>query len=320
MTAPRALMAAALVLALHAGARADDQGNFLVERDNVEIAPADAVKLLAIEVDNRIGDVTIEGRDGPGVSLAVIKRAPDAATLERLKVKLVPDPSGVIRVTAAVVLTGEEAQPLPTPLARVDIKLTVPRGVHLDVRAWNGKVSVTGVRGGLSLAANRADFEVTGVEGAVSTANTRGRQQIVDVKGEVSARNTFGDVVLDRVSGDSLEARVSEGGVVATHIRSRQVLITTTFGDILFRGELVAGGSYQISSHKGNVEVLVGGASFRLDAYSRDGTVDPQVELSDVARPEPGRLLGSFGGPGGRPAGLELRSILGDVRLGLVSE
>src|SRR5262249_13424752 len=51
-----------------------------IERDNVDIAPAPGVTIKTIEVDNRLGNVTVIGRDAPGITLSVVKKAPDAET------------------------------------------------------------------------------------------------------------------------------------------------------------------------------------------------------------------------------------------------
>lgn len=322
--------AAALVLAVATAAapplraaaeepRPEDRG-FLIERDTVTIDPHRHVTIDRVHVDNRLGDVTIVGHDEPTVSLTVMKRAPDDETLDRLKVNLVPDPSGRITVAASLTI-GDEARPVPAGTVRIDISLMVPRGAHVDVRAWNGKIVIAGMRAGANLAAHNADINVSDVRGPLTTSNTRGRQQITGVRGAVTADNTFGELSLDGISGESLAASVHEGTVVATRVRSRTVKLRTTIGDIHFTGELLAGGRYEIRSYKGDVDVRVSSRlSFRLEAYSREGQVDPQLELADVDRPEAGRLVGTFGPARKKPALVVVSSTAGDVRLGLMNE
>ena len=308
-------LAALLLPALPA--LADEEAGFLVERDNVEIAPARQVEIHAIDIDNRLGDIQVIGRDQPGISLAVVKRAPDEDALDRLKVNLVPDPSGVVRISSAL-LIGREARPIAAGQVRIDIKIFAPRAAAVRAKAWNGKLGVTGMEAGATLAAHDGDIAVTNVKGPVTTISTRGRQRLTGVAGVVSADDTYGDLALDTISGDALAARVHRGSVTATHIRSQVVSITTTFGDIQFRGELLAGGRYELRSYQGNVDARAQG-SFTVDARSRDGRIAPEVELRDAQRPEIGRLLGSYGG-GERPATLILSSTAGRVVFGLVNE
>src|SRR5262249_56344200 len=116
----------------------------------------------------------------------------------------------------------------------------------------------------------------------------------------------------------ALGARVHRGTVTATRIRWRMGSIMTTFGDIEMRGELLAGGRYELRSFHGNVAVHTQGP-FTVDASSRDGRIAPEIELRDAQRPEVGRLVGSYGS-GDRPASLVLSSTVGRVGFGLASE
>lgn len=308
----RALVATLLV-AVAAPALA---GEFVVERDNVEIAPAPEVRLSTIEIDNRLGDIQVIGRDQPGISLSVVKRAADEETLDRLKVNLVPDPAGIVRISSAL-LIGQETRPIAAGQIRIDIKIFAPRGAAVQARAWNGKLGVTGMEAGATLLAHEGDIVVTNVKGPVTTSITRGRQRLSDVAGAVSAGGTFGDVALDGISGDTLAARVHRGTVTASRVRSRSVAITTTFGDIQFRGEFMAGGRYELRSYAGNVDAKGSGA-FTVDATSRTWRVAPEVELAG-ARNESGRFVGSYG-TAGRPAVLVLSSAAGQVVFGLLRE
>jgi hypothetical protein len=106
--------------------------------------------------------------------------------------------------------------------------------------------------------------------------------------------------------------------MTATRIRSLMVSIMTTFGDILLRGELLAGGRYELRSYQENVTVRARSA-FIIDATSREGCLAPEVELDDARRSEAGRLDGSYG-RAEQPAALVLSSTDGRVLFGLASE
>jgi DUF4097 and DUF4098 domain-containing protein YvlB len=307
------------------------EGGFLIERDDVQIQPHAKVKVKSVAIDNRLGDVSVIGHDDPGVVVHVVKRGPDGETLDRLKVNLVTDPDGSITLGTAL-MAGDEARPLPARSIRIDITIEVPRSAHVDVKAWNGKVAVTGVKNGAALRAHAADLTVTDVNGKVTTDNTRGNQKLTSVKGTVSAENTYGDVALESVSGDSLAASVHQGRVIATRVKSRAVKLRTTFGDIQFTGELLAGGRYDLASYHGDVTVRLlppdsavtasssARMAFALDAYARDGKVDSRLELANATRPEEGRLVGSFGPTRGKPAVLSISSMAGSVSVGLLNE
>ena len=313
------LVAALALLLAPAAAAAQEPDAFVVERDNVEIAPAPGIEIERLDIDNRLGDVTIIGRDQPGISLAVVKRAPDEETLERLKVNLVPDPSGVVRISSAL-LVGEEMRAIAAGTVRIDIQVHAPRAAAARARAWNGNLGVTGMGRGADLTTHEGEIVVTNVQGAVVTRSMRGRQRLSDVTGPVTADETFGDVDLDGIRGASLAARVHRGTVTATRIRSQTVSITTTFGDIHFRGELAAGGRYELRSYRGNVDARAAGA-FEVEAWSRDGVVAPTVPVDAITR-EARRVVGRHGNwrGAGKPPILVLSSTAGSVTFGLGAE
>jgi DUF4097 and DUF4098 domain-containing protein YvlB len=170
---------------------------------------------------------------------------------------------------------------------------------------------------GADLMAHDGDIVVTNVKGQVSTTSMRGSQRLSEVSGSVTADETYGDVALDGISGSRLAARVHRGTVTASRVRVESVSITTTFGDIHFRGELAAGGRYELRSYKGNVDARTTGA-FEVNAWSRDGRIEPTLDLAGSRR-DGGRLLGAFG-RADRPALLLLSSTVGRVTFGLATE
>lgn len=308
--------------AAHAQKQVEKEGGFLIERDTVDIQPQDKIKVQAIAVDNRLGDVTVVGHDAPGVSLTVVKRAPDGEILDRLKVNLVTDPDGTITLGTSL-LPGQEARPLPAKSVRIDISLEVPRNVKVQVKAWNGKVSVAGVRAGASLEAHAGDITVTDVNGQVSAETSAGSQTLKGVRGEVKVESVDGGLALDGISGENLAASTHDAPIVATRVKSKNVRIRTTFGTIHFSGEVLAGGAVELASYKGNVDVQLvpsKGLALKLDAYARDGQVDSRLEMTDRIEPEKGRLMGTFGPARARPAILRVQSLVGDVRIGLAGE
>lgn len=298
--------------------RAAAEEPFLIERDTIDIDPSAGVRLHGIVVDNRLGDVSVVGHDEPGVSLTVVKRAPDGETLDRLKVNLVPDPAGVLLVSAAV-LFGRDARPVPAGVVRIDLTLAVPRQVHADIRAWNGRLAVSGLRGGARLVAHEADLRVDDLEGRVETISTRGEQRLAAIDGDLTASLVRGTMWLDEITGASLAASVHDGAVTARRISAKRVQIRTTFGRIDFEGELLAGGRAELRSYKGDVQVRLGGRTLALiDATAP--RLESRLALADEVRAG-GRLGGRLGsGTGAQPAGLLVSSACGLVSLGLIND
>lgn len=311
------LLPAFLLLGLCSSAAADEP--FVVEKDSVDLSPAPGVEIKELRIDNRLGDVSVVGTTAPGVSISVEKRAADEATLARLKVNLMPDPSGRVDVST-VLLASSDLERVPAGSVRIDVVIKVPQKARVDVRAWNGRVSATGLAAGATLATHEGDITVTESSGAVITRAVRGSQRLVGLRGLVSAEQGFGPISLDEIDGDFLAARAHHGSIDARHIRSHAVRIMTTFGDIHFRGELWAGGQYELRSREGNVDARVAG-NFNVDMQSRRGRLENRISGLRLAPREEGRLRGMYQtGSGSLPAGLEMSSVSGVVRVGLVSE
>jgi hypothetical protein len=305
------------VLALLPAAWAEPGEEALVQRDVVEVAPAKGTRIDRVEVDNRLGDVRVEGHDREAISILAVKRAPDQETMERLKVSLVPDPNGPVTITTAL-KAGREARPVPAGSIRVDLIVLVPRTARVQAQVWKGRVGVKGVDNGAELASDDGDIDVTSVSGAVRTHSGHGRHTIAQVFGAVDAQAVQGDMDFDQVRGDELDAVVYRGDVIGRRLRVRDLSVRITRGNARLQIEAVPGGRYAVASYWGNVEVkFTGRTAMRVLARSRSGA----VSLPPGFRRQTGRdgLVTAYSpspGRGGRaPAELDLRTRIGFVNL-----
>ena len=119
------------------GTSADGDGA-VVERSELSVAPSKK-PIHAVSIDNPLGDVRIEGHDGTSVAITTIKHAPDAATLSRLRVTLVPDPDGTVRLTAALG-DGRERPLAALGTIRIDLVVRVPRDARVEGRVGRGRL------------------------------------------------------------------------------------------------------------------------------------------------------------------------------------
>jgi len=285
----------------------------VVERDVVDVAPQEGVAIEGVQIDNRLGNVRVEGHDGDGITVLAVKRAPSDDVLERLKVSLVPDPNGPVRIRT-LLAAGPEARPIAAGTIAIDLVLRVPRNARAQVVVWRGNIIVKNIDRGGELTVNAGDIEVEHVSGAVSTRGMRGDQRFVEVIGDVEAEGVTGSLTMDVIRG-RLAARVHDGRIIARRVDSGDVALRTTTGDIDFSGTLRAGGTYRIASLRGNVSVEIArDAAVRIDARASGALIVPAAFR---ARRRGKRLVGLYGG-GQRPAGITLVSRLGDVRVGFV--
>ncbi|HKE13928.1 MAG TPA: hypothetical protein VKB80_03610 [Kofleriaceae bacterium] len=288
----------------------------MVQRDVVEVAPARGIQIELVDIDNRLGDVRIEGHDRETISILAVKRAPDQDTMERLKVSLVPDPDGPVTIKTSL-KAGQESRPIPAGSVRIDLVIMTPRHARVRAQVWKGRVGVKGVDNGAELVTDEGDIDVTEVSGSVTTQSGHGRHTFAQVYGAVDAQAVDGDMDLDLVRGDRLAAVVHMGDIIGRRIRVRDLSVRIVRGSVRLEGEAVAGGHYSVASYWGNVEVKFSSKGpMRVRAMARAG------EIHLPARFQRRRMEGSFvtgyaSGTAGirEPAEFELRTHIGMITL-----
>lgn len=298
------------------GASSSTARSGVYERDVVEVNPAPGIVFSRITVDNRLGGVRIEGHDHDVVVISAFKRAPDADTLERLKVTLVPDPGGPVRIRTAIT-AGPDARPIPGGSVAIDLVIRAPRSAGVEARVWNGHLAVIGMENGADLHANNGDIDVKNASGTIVTHSAGGTQQFAEVFGAVDAQALVGSMDLDMVRGERLEASVHEGRIQGRQVRVRYAWLHTVRGDIHLYGHAVVGGHYRVGSVRGNIEVQLAAAGpLRVDARAQGGTVSLPSSQTRRVQGE-GVVTGIWSQGQGAPARVELRSHIGNIRFSL---
>ncbi|MEZ4367035.1 MAG: hypothetical protein R2939_12225 [Kofleriaceae bacterium] len=242
----------------------------LVERSTVEVGPAGA-PISLVSIDNPIGDVRVEGHDGVGLKVVAIKRAPDALTLGRLRVSLVPDPSGAMRIVTAVDRRPEA--PLVTrDRVRIDLVVYAPREARVDARTVDGQLELVDMDAGGELDAGTGGITVRNVSGPIVARVIDAPVSISTVFGAVDATALTGDLDFTAVRGDRLSASVHRGRIDARDVRSREIDLVATIGDVRVVGDAVPGGTIRVATVTGSIAMQLRGA-VRVRARA------PRVEL-----------------------------------------
>jgi hypothetical protein len=290
------------------------------ERDVVEVDPVAGVRITDLSVDNRLGAVRIEGHDHESIVISALKRAPDTETLERLKVTLIPDPNGPVRISTSMG-PGSDARPIPSGAVEIDLVIRAPRSAQVKAQVWNDRLILIGMENGAELVANDGEIGVQNASGTIITHSAAGTQRFVEVVGTVDAQVIHGALDLAAVRGQRLDASVHEGSIEGRQVRVRQAWVRTIRGNIRFEGHAMAGGQYRIASVRGDIDVvLVAIAPIAVEAHAGAGTVTLPASLRRSRQPQSGMegmVVGFWGGARGEPAAVELRSRLGNIRLSL---
>jgi hypothetical protein len=117
-----------------------------------------------------------------------------------------------------------------------------------------------------------------------------------------------GDLELASVEGETVDATVYKGQIVAREVRGAAVRLRTTVGDIVFIGALRPNGRYELATLDGDVRLSLRPAPFRVEA--RAPTVSSRFPLVRGAAG-----LRAAGFPDGG-ATLRLTSERGEIELG----
>jgi hypothetical protein len=299
---------------------ADDDGE-VVERAELTVGPSRR-PISAVVIDNALGDVRVEGHDSDQVTIVSVKHAPDVDTLERLRVTLVPDPDGTVRLTTALG-DGRERPPVALGMLRIDLVIRVPRSARVDGRVGSGRLEVKNLDGGADLDAGAGKINVENVAGRVQSRSVDGDQPFATVFGDLDAHAVDADLELDTIRGRYLTAQIHSGSISARRVASRDVRLLAIDGDIHVDADTVdwrrQRGSIVVSSLRGDIDVSVR-ATVRLDVRARAG--GEVVLAGAVTRGGSQRWVEGQFGQAGRPSQLgtvKLESRYGDVAFSVVN-
>jgi hypothetical protein len=225
------------------------------EHSHLEVAPAgsDFRELIA---DNQLGDLKIVGYDGSALIIETDKQAPDSESLERLRVSLVPNPDGTVRLSTTAG-TSVESRPVAKSALRLDLVIKVPRSVRLDARVGSGTLTVENLDAGGELDTNSGTIAARNVAGGFTATTITGAQRFSTVFGAVDSSAVNADVAFDSVVGESLVASVHHGSITARRVRSQRIGLTTTEGSISLEAESNPGGIISVNSLRGDVKVTL---------------------------------------------------------------
>jgi hypothetical protein len=314
MTMLRALLLSAL---LSAPAAADAVAN-VIERARLEVQPAGKA-FKQITIDNALGDVVIEGYDGTAIQIETKKTAPDDEALERLRISLVPNPDGTVRITTTAD-RDKENKPLARRAVRIDLKVRAPRGARIEATAGAGTLTMSGMDAGGDLDTASGAIKVNNVSGELTTHSVSGNTSLASVFGSVDSQTLSSDLDFDSITGERLNASANHGKIAGRRVRSREVHLTTTHGKIVLEAEASLRGRVLVSSLKGDIDVRIRrtnttGLVVRAKAAKVDfGARAPQAGLQPVN----GWVETRLGVTAGTPALVEMRSRYGNVQFAII--
>jgi DUF4097 and DUF4098 domain-containing protein YvlB len=151
---------------------------------------------------------------------------------------------------------------IPSDDTRTDFEIRVPEDAELQIHDDSGTVSVNSVMG---------DMNVETVGAGVDLSDDAGYLTVKTIDGAFQCLRCAGRIEVSSISGN----------FKLLDVRSYQVRAQTSKGNILFSGEFLPNGMYEMKNYSGTIEVRFSpGDSFDLSATSLKGRVNNEAKLS----------------------------------------
>jgi hypothetical protein len=219
-----------------------------------------------LELENLSGDVDVTANNGDDVRITATKR-----------VRTSNESTGRSALSATDIQVSERSGFVsitsgPTRgrfgSVEIDYMISVPVGTALSLKTLSGDISVDGAAG------------------------------------DVRVNTTSGDVVLKNARPRDVDVEVVSGDISLEQVDSERVQIKSVSGDIVLSGKLTKGGRYELTTHSGDIQVILeGNPGFDLEAgtFSGDISSDFAVKLGGTLRNNirptgPGRRNGDVRG------------------------
>ena len=275
-----------------------------------------------IWIGNIAGDITISRGSGNEATLEIVKVA-RARTVEEARELLgLVDVDITERANRAEVKTRYPSDDEPRRGRRnmnvsVSFNLTAPPGTSVTATSISGSVIAKGIKGEIALESVSGSVRIADAGAVAAAKSVSGDVEVVDtqIDGLLEVSSVSGSVIVRSVKARRLEASAVSGGVVVQDVASDRVEAQTVSGSVEFSGPLASGGRYELSSHSGEVKVVIAGnTGFELEATSFSGAVNSDITLkaqeTNTGRRHQRSLRGVYGDGS---AVLELTTFSGSV-------
>jgi hypothetical protein len=194
-----------------------------------------------------------------------------------------------------------------------DVRLRVPAWMPVQLRGGDLNATVDGLTAVVDLSSVEGDLELRNVAGDVFASTVEGSVLVDRAQGRLRLRSVEEGVSLTRVDADSVLIESTSGTILMDDVDAGSVNATTTEGDISFSGDLRPGGTYRLSTHDGNLTVVLAPSASAVVAVSTfDGEFLPAFPIT-LERFQGGKVMSFTLGRGG--ARLTLNTFDGDIVL-----
>ncbi|MBA3893887.1 MAG: DUF4097 family beta strand repeat protein [Gemmatimonadales bacterium] len=194
----------------------------------------------------------------------------------------------------------------------VDLVITVPTWMPLDISGVNTDVSVVGARGAVSVETVQGDVDVDGGEGLVSLRSVQGSVALRGAKGRLEVHSVNEDVSVGNSSGE-VTAETVNGDITLRAVDASSVMSSSVNGELTYDGTIRNGGRYAFSTHNGDITITVpegSNAAVSVSTFNGEFASEFPVTLTETRK---GKRFNFTLGTG--RAQMTLESFQGTIRL-----
>jgi DUF4097 and DUF4098 domain-containing protein YvlB len=198
------------------------------------------------------------------------------------------------------------------PPSSVDLHITAPAWMPLDLSGVNTEMTITGVRAGISAETVQGVVSAKGGEGLVSLRSVQGSVSLSGAKGRLEVHSVNADVEVSASSGE-VTAETVNGDVTLDAVDATSVTATSLNGDVSYNGPIKSSGRYALSTHNGDVTVTVAeGTSASVSVSTFNGEFESAFPVTLTETRKGKRFNFTIGGGS---AQVTLESFQGTIQL-----
>jgi DUF4097 and DUF4098 domain-containing protein YvlB len=195
----------------------------------------------------------------------------------------------------------------------VDYEIHVPVWIPIKIEGAFADISVEGTRSEVAAETVRGDITVKGGATFVSAKSVEGEVTVDGAEGRITASSINQSVTVSAARGD-ITVDTINGPIKLTKIDAESLEAQTVNGQIAYDGSVAPRGRYHLSTHNGNIVVIVSpsaNATFMVRTYN--GTLQTNLPLQGSGEAGRGRR-GTYT-LGNGSAEFELESFGGTIHL-----
>jgi DUF4097 and DUF4098 domain-containing protein YvlB len=173
-------------------------------------------------------------------------------------------------------------------------EVSIPRGVRVMTRSRSGDIRISGTGGDVEANTSNGDIDIRDAAGRIEAGTLSGEITVSQIKGNVDVSTVTGSITVSQLEGD-VHAASTGGDITVADVTGRDIELSTTRGDIDFRGSIDAAGRYELTTHAGDVLVAIPEATnARVVVGTFSGEIDSDFPITLMPGDRSGRTSRRF--------------------------